>query len=211
VAASDTELIKRFLKGDESSFEEIVFRYEKKVYSLCLCYTGNREDALDLTQETFIRIYRFLPGFRFDASFSTWIYRLANNTCLDFLRKQKKVKYLSLDNPVNLGKGGVPRELGNNGDDVSWLELEKKELRQEVHEAFNKLPLEQKEVLVLKEFQGLKYDEIAAILKIPIGTVKSRIRRGRLQLKTIFSQRELLTAENHLKKQGEVCLNELSK
>ncbi len=202
----DGDLIKGFLAGKETAFEELVSRYEKKVYSLCYQYAGNQEDALDLAQETFLRVYRFLPKFRFDAAFSTWVYRLAVNTCLDFLRKQKHNPSLSLDAPLKLADGEtVGREVA--AEDPSPVEeLERKELRREILKALDRLPEEQRYPILLKEFQNLSYEEIADLLQVPLGTVRSRISRGRLKLKTIFLEMELLPAGLHLRRQGEVEL-----
>ena len=202
----DGELIKDFLAGKESAFEDLVHRYEKKVYSLCYKYVGNQEDALDLAQESFLRVYRSLSRFRFDAAFSTWVYRLTVNTCLDFMRQQKNKASLSLDAPLRLAEGEeVPREVADRGPSPVE-ELERKELRGEILRALEELPEEQRIPIVLKEFQDLSYEEIADLLQIPLGTVRSRISRGRLKLKTILLQRELLPARLHLRRQGEVEL-----
>lgn len=203
---NDNELIKEFLKGREPAFEELVCRYEKKVYTLCYQYVGNQEDALDMAQETFLRIYRFLPRFRFDAAFSTWVYRLTVNTCLDFIRKQKKNRSLSLDAPLHLAGGEtVEREMAHHGPSPAEA-LEKKEMQQEILKALDRLPEEQKMPIILKEFQDMSYEEIAGVLKVPLGTVRSRISRGRLKLKTILQEMELLPACLHLRRQGEVEL-----
>ena len=182
---NDATLIKEFLQGNEAAFEELVYGYEKKLYSLCYHYSGNQEDALDLVQEAFLRVYRFLPKFRSDASFSTWIYRLTVNVCLDFLRKKKPVLAFSIDQPLSLEDGDVSREIADDTDTPLAI-LEKKEARQEIRKAIESLPQEQRVPIVLKEFQGLSYAEIAAVLRIPVGTVRSRISRGRLKLKDIF-------------------------
>lgn len=200
----DDELIKEFLEGNEQAFEELVCRFEKKVYSLCFHYAGNQEDALDLAQETFIRIYRFLPQFRFDAAFSTWVYRLTVNTCLDFLRKQKQNRAFSLDAPLKVADGEISREMADDLQYSPTEELEKKELRAEIRTALSRLPVEQKMPIIMKEFHEMSYEDIARILKCPVGTVRSRISRGRLKLKTILLEMELLPAGLHLKEQGEV-------
>jgi RNA polymerase sigma-70 factor, ECF subfamily len=204
LAQKDNELIKDFLQGNEEAFEELVGHYEKKVFSLCFHYAGNQEDALDLAQETFIRIYRFLPQFRFDAAFSTWVYRLTVNTCLDFLRKQKQSRAFSLDAPLQTEDGDLSRELADDLKYSPGEELAKKELRAEIRTALFQLPAEQRMPIILKEFQEMSYEEIARVLKIPVGTVRSRISRGRLKLKTILLEMELLPAGYHLKEQGEV-------
>lgn len=204
MALKDDELIRDFLQGNEQAFEDLVSRYEKKVFSLCYHYAGTQEDALDLAQETFIRIYRFLPQFRFDAAFSTWVYRLTVNTCLDFLRKQKQNRAFSLDAPLQVEDGEISREVADDPQYSPTAELEKKELRAEIRAALWRLPAEQRTPILLKEFQEMSYEDIARTLKVPVGTVRSRISRGRLKLKTIFLEMELLPAGRHLTKQGEV-------
>ncbi len=203
VANKDKELIKDFLQGNNSAFEKLVSCYEKKVYSLCYHYVGNQEDALDMAQEAFVRVYQNLEKFRFDATFSTWIYRLTVNTCLDFIRKERKNNTVSLDKKIITAEGEITREIVD--DRILPLEeLEKKELREEVKEALRSLPQEQRTVIILKDFQELSYEEISSVLKIPIGTVRSRISRGRIKLKTIFEDKELLLGKVHLNRQGEV-------
>ena len=199
----DDDLVRDFLKGKESAFEELVYRYEKKVYSLCYRYVENQEDALDLAQEAFVRVYRFLPQFRFDAAFSTWVYRLTVNSCLDFLRRNKQNRTYSLDAPMELETGELKREVTDEGPSP-LEELERKELRREVRMALDRLPEEQRVPIFLKEFQDMSYEDIAKILKVPLGTVRSRISRGRLKLKTILMEMELFTPGFHLTRQGEV-------
>lgn len=192
----DEEIIRDFLQGKEAAFEKLVYRHEKKIYTLSYHYTGKQEDALDITQEIFLRVYRYLPKFRFKAAFSTWLYRLAVNTCLDFIRRQKKIVLFPLED------SSFKQEELKESFTSAWKqpekELERAELRQAVQACLNSLPEEQRVPLVLKEFQEMSYAEISLILKIPLGTVRSRISRGRHKLKKIFIERELLVPNAYL-------------
>ncbi len=198
----DEGLIRDFLQGKEAAFEMLVYRYEKKLYTLCYHYMGSQEDTLDITQEIFLRVYRYLPKFRFEAAFSTWVYRLAINTCLDFIRKQKKVVLFPLED--SSFKQEEIKESFTSAWNQPEKELERVELGQAVRACLASLPEEQRAPLALKEFQEMSYAEISLILKIPLGTVRSRINRGRHKLKKIFIERELFDPNVYLNKQGEV-------
>ncbi len=178
------ELVQRAKAGDEAAFESLVRLHEKMVYHLALRMTGNPEDAGDLTQEAFISAYRALSGFKEESSFSTWIYRLATNACIDFLRKEKRKRGIPL---VAQSEDGEQRDLeipDPGGNPVA--ELEKKELREAIHRGMERLSPEHKQVLVLREISGLNYLEIAETLGLEEGTVKSRIARARLRLREIL-------------------------
>lgn len=184
MTASDLELIEDFKKGDEGVFEELVRRYQKKVYNSTYRMMGNHEDAWDLAQESFLRVYRNLSRFQGKASFSTWLFTITTNTCRDELRKrQRRVKTQSLSEPIQTKDGELERELV----DVSMIPEEislNRELQDEIQEVIDKLPTEQKEVIILREFDGFNYGEIAEITGVAIGTVKSRISRARRNLRS---------------------------
>lgn len=184
MTASDLELIEDFKKGDEGVFEELVRRYQKKVYNSTYRMMGNHEDAWDLAQESFLRVYRNLSRFQGKASFSTWLFTITTNICRDELRKrQRRVKTQSLSEPIQTKDGELERELV----DVSMIPEEislNRELQDEIQEVIEKLPTEQKEAIILREFDGFNYDEIAEITGVAIGTVKSRISRARRNLRS---------------------------
>lgn len=184
MTASDLELIEDFKKGDEGVFEELVRRYQKKVYNSTYRMMGNHEDAWDLAQESFLRVYRNLSRFQGKASFSTWLFTITTNICRDELRKrQRRVKTQSLSEPIQTKDGELERELV----DVSMIPEEislNRELQDEIQEVIGKLPPEQKEAIILREFDGFNYDEIAEITGVAIGTVKSRISRARRNLRS---------------------------
>ena len=169
--------------GDERAFEELVTRYERLVYAVCLKLLGNEPDAQDAAQETFIKLYRYLPSFRGESKFSVWLYRLANNACIDMLRK-KSVPTVSLS--ADEDESGVPEI--PDGRFSPENELEKKQLRQAVARALEKLPEPYRQAIVMREVAGQSYEEIAQSLAIDIGTVKSRIFRARRRLCAILCE-----------------------
>ena len=176
---TEKELIQAARKGDDSAFEELVRAYEKRVYHLALRMCGNADDAYEIAQEAFLGAWKGMRFFRGDSSFSTWIYRLTSNAAIDFLRRQRR-------------QGG-----GDNvslDDEDTFLEVadtspsphqraEGMELRQALAKGLLSLSAEHRQVLLLRELQGLTYEEIAASLDLDLGTVKSRIARGREKLR----------------------------
>ncbi len=183
MAVSDLELIEKFKMGDEGVFEEIVRRYQKKVYNSTYRMMGNHEDAWDLAQEAFLRVYRNLNRFQGRSSFSTWLFTITTNICRDELRKrQRQIKAHSLSEPIRVKDGEIERDIVDDSMIPEDISLQR-ELRDEIQEVINNLPEEQKEVIVLREIQGFSYEEIAEIVGVAIGTVKSRISRGRRNLR----------------------------
>jgi len=173
MALSDSELIYRINNGDEKAFNELIERYQNRVYNTAYRIMGNHEDALDLAQESFIRIYKNLKNFKGRSSFSTWLFRITTNLCLDELRKRKRKPELQEENFQNIYK---------EEDNPERISLSR-ELNQLIQEKIDLLAPEQKIVFTLREFQGLSYQEIADITGISIGTVKSRLSRARQNLR----------------------------
>ena len=138
----DDSLIRRAAAQDAAAFEQLMLLHQKPVYNICWRMAGNAEDALDLSQEVFLKLWRTLAQYQFDAAFSTWLYRMTQNVCIDFLRKQKPIR-----------------------------------------NAMNALPVDFREILELRVVRQLPYEQIAQIMDLPVGTVKSRLARARLQLK----------------------------
>lgn len=183
LTASDWELIEMFKQGKEEVFEEIVRRYQKKVVNTTYRMMGNQEDAHDLAQEVFLRVYRNLHKFQGRSSFSTWLFTIASNICRDELRKrQRRVQADSLSEPVQFTDGEVEREIADESMTPETLSL-KRELNDEIQAVVDQLPPEQKEAIVLREFQGFSYEEIAEISGVSLGTVKSRISRARMSMR----------------------------
>lgn len=169
------ELLDRCRRGDELAWEALVRRFQGRIYGLAFHYTGNAEEARDLAQEIFVRLYRRLDACTNDETFVPWLIRMARNACIDRLRRIK----------ARPQGGAVPVDemfdLPSPGPDPSE-EWRTKRRRNLVHQAMQQLSAINREIIVLKEIQGLTFDEIAAMLKVPVGTVKSRSNRARTEL-----------------------------
>ena len=173
-------IVQRVLEGDTNAFEELVLEYEKKVYNVALRMLNNSEDAADMTQEAFIKAYNSLSGFRGDSKFSVWLTRIVSNLCLDFMRSRNRRPTVSLSMEDEDGED-VQLDIADTSQSPEQL-LERSLTRESVRRGLQSLPEDYREILLLREIQGLSYDEIAAALDIEVGTVKSRIFRGRKKL-----------------------------
>lgn len=182
-------LIKSALNGDISAFEELIIQYEKKVYNVALRVLKNPDDAMDISQEVFIKIYKNLDKFDGKASFSTWLYRITTNTCIDELRKRKGKETYSIDNDIENEEGSYKREFVDNSPTPEEQTIIK-ESGNEIIKAMENLSDEHRTIIILRDIEGLSYNEIADITGVSIGTVKSRISRARLSLKNIIKNRE---------------------
>ena len=191
---SETEYIKRCREGDSEAFGELVSLYENKILNYCYRMLGNRTDAEDATQEVFVKLYRFIGSFTGQSAFSTWLYKIASNVCLDFLRKSKKQKTetISLHQQNSEGEEFL---LGIEDKGLTPYETaQMNEAQRALHKALMQLSEEQRRVIVLRDVEGLSYDEIAAVMGIAEGTVKSRINRARQALKKLLEKdRELFS------------------
>ena len=178
----EKELIRRASRGDQSAFEALVDRWQKPVYHQALRMLNSPEDAADVTQEVFLKLWRSLPSFRGDSALSTWLYRLTDNAAIDLLRREKKRRGdLSLDDGEN------PPPLPADGAPSPQEQAERREQQEVVAAALAQLSAEHRRVLVLRELDGLSYNEIGQLLDLASGTVKSRIARARLALAKILS------------------------
>lgn len=184
---TEQELVERAQKGDEAAFEALVTAHEKRIYNLCRRLAGNPEDAAELTQEAFLNAWRGLGRFQGGSSFSTWLYRLASNVCIDFLRKEKRRQSLSMT--VSLDDEEEERQV-DLPDERYAPEgaLERSEARRAVAEGLERLTPEHRQVLVMREINGLSYAEIGQILDLEEGTVKSRIARARNALRKVLTE-----------------------
>ena len=182
-AIDDFSLIRAVQAGDHHAFEMLIRRYQRQVANLVYVTMGNRDDVDDIAQEVFIRVYRSLPRFKFDASFFSWIYRITMNLCIDEIRKRKIRKVLSLDFLTEdaLEKNRKQKDHMLPSDSVL---LEEK--NQMIQSALHQLKPEHREILLLREYQDLGYSEIAETLNISLEAVKSRIFRARSELKTLL-------------------------
>lgn len=177
---TEAELIQAARSGDQEAFDRLVETHQGKVYALAYRMTGNREDAADLTQEAFLNAWRGLASFQSQSAFATWLYRLTSNACIDFLRREKRRSALSItvEDDAQERQAEIP-DLRHSPEQ----ELERQESRQAVRQGLAALSSEHREVLVLRELEGLSYQEIAQQLGLEEGTVKSRIARARMSLR----------------------------
>jgi RNA polymerase sigma-70 factor, ECF subfamily len=171
----DIQAINDYLTGDAGGFNRLVDRYQRPIYNLAYRFSGNTDDAGDLTQEIFIHLYRKLGSFRGESTFSTWFYRLAVNYCKDWLNK--KSRRINTSATLEIIESATP-----DSSDGPGQTYEKLETQETVHRAISQLPKNQKLVVVLHDIQGYDYETIAKIIEAPVGTVKSRLARGRQKL-----------------------------
>lgn len=184
---SDSKLVSAVLAGDTSAYRGLVERYQGRVFAVVYGMIRNREDATDLTQETFVRAYQNLKSYRTESSFYTWIYRIANNALIDHTRRMKKRTHEALDEGIaTRDTGGVMSE-GHHRDSPG-RNLERKELHGKLLAALETLPEDQRQAIVLREVDGLSYREISEVLGIPEGTVMSRLFYARKKLQTALAE-----------------------
>jgi RNA polymerase sigma-70 factor, ECF subfamily len=184
IDGSDAETIARFLEGDDRAFTELVCFYQRRVYNLALSYLRVPEEAQEVTQEIFIKVFRSLKGFRGEAKFSTWLYAVAINHCrnrLKYLHRRHYFSAESFDPPADPGDDSAPKQYASAEPDQKDRVYER-EVRQAVRGAIGDLGEDHREAIILRDLQGLSYEEIAEITGEAIGTVKSRIHRARLEL-----------------------------
>lgn len=177
---TDKELISNYLKGEEVSLETLFLRYLKPIYSFIYRLTGNRNDAEDLTQETFLKVWKNLKNYERDKSFKSWIFTIAKNTAYDHLRKKKEIVFT--DTEDDEGESNLEDAL-TASEILPEEALIKKEDEAVLEKAINKLPANYRSVLFLKETEDLTFEEIGHILGKPLNTVKSHYRRAILSLK----------------------------
>jgi RNA polymerase sigma-70 factor (ECF subfamily) len=188
----DEILVQQSRQGDKEAFAALMERYQDKIYNLTYRLVSNPDDASDLTQEAFYRALLRINSFRGESGFATWLYRIATNVCYDELRARRNRRVVSLDTapdgpaPELPDQAAGPAEMCIQG--VVWQRLQ---------EAIATLPLEQRATVVLRDVQGLSYEEIAQVLQCSLGTVKSRLSRARQALRDkLMSERELFFPEH---------------
>lgn len=181
--AEERALIERCRQHDLEAFDELVRLYERRIFNFALRLSGNHHDAEDITVETFIRVFNAIANFRGDATFSTWLFRIAHNVFLDMRKKERAHPHTSLQDVLELDESEVTRQV----EDPSPLPermAEDAELSQILRRAIDELPDYQKTMVLLYHTQNKSYEEIAEIMHLPIGTVKSRLNRARIALKS---------------------------
>ena len=173
-------IVRRVQHGDVNAFELLVAAYEKNVFNVALQMLGNREDAQDMAQEAFLKAYNSLSSFRGDSKFSSWLYRIVSNVCLDFKRRQGRRPSSSLTVEDDEGET-LELDIADESQSPEAL-LERKLTREAVRRGLQELPDEQRQILLLREIQGMSYEEISEAMGLEEGTVKSRIFRARKKL-----------------------------
>lgn len=177
-------LIERLRNRDEAAFEEFVSQFERSIYNLALRQTGHPQDAQDITQEVFLRIYRGITNFRADAKLSTWVYQITLNACVDLTRRRVRHPELPL---VVQNEDGDETMLDTPDETYAPEPLyERTALREQIADGLQKLSDEYRKILILRDVNGLSYDEIGQVLALPEGTVKSRLFRARDRLAAIL-------------------------
>ena len=182
----DRELVRAFQTGDRAAFDALVLKHKDKLFNLCYWFLGDRQEANDSAQDAFIKVYRSLKKFRFESAFSTWLYRIAANTCKNRLKSSEyrhKKNMVWLDNPGKIEDDQYPAEI-HDGTPSPMVELEKKERMMLIQKAIASLPVDQSTVVVLRDIEGLSYEEVSNITGLNFGTVKSRLSRARQRLRT---------------------------
>ena len=184
-SVDDQELVRRAQKGDMGAFEELVARHRDKIYARALSMMRNEEEAVDLSQEAWVKGWQRLSQFQGEASFGTWMTRIVINLCLDHLRKQKRQRTESIE-AMDEDSGGVERQMPVITVNPT-AGLERTELRQRIDKALAKLSYEHRTVLVLHEFEEMEYKEIAKAMECSIGTVMSRLFYARRKMAAILA------------------------
>ena len=185
---TDDELVARSIGGDAESFNQLILRWERPIYALAYRVIGREEDARDVCQETFLRAFRALPGFKGQAKFSSWLYRIALNLCRDWIRRQRRAPVMQMPEGVD------PGELVAERGPVESIEelVSRRQLSGVVEEAMALLPEEQRTAIILKEYHGMTFQEIADMQGCPLSTVKTRLYQG------------LTVLRRHLEKSGQM-------
>jgi RNA polymerase sigma-70 factor (ECF subfamily) len=171
---TDEELVARSISGDNDSFNELILRWERPIYALAYRTIGREEDARDVCQETFLRAFRALPGFRGQAKFSSWLYRIALNLCRDWVRRERRTPVVQAPEDMDLMELAAAREPAESIEDL----VARKAMTKAVERAMALLPEEQRTAIVLKEYHGLTFQEIADLVGCPLSTVKTRLYQG---------------------------------
>ena len=188
----EKQLIERASRGEADAFNALLGAHEKQMYAVALRMCQNRDDAQDCLQEAMIRVFRAISGFKGQSSFATWLYRITMNTCLDELRRRKNRPNASLDSMLDLGWSPVDEGMSPERHAIN------SETRRQLNAAIARLPDDMRSAIVLRDIHGMTYEEIAAALDINVGTIKSRISRGRMKLREELRTIPELFGETHV-------------
>jgi len=184
------EVIERCKAGDEKAFTEIVLRSQKKVFNIAYRMLGNLEEAKDLAQEVFISVFESVKDLKEEIKFDAWLTQITLNHCRNrwkYLKRRRYFKSDSLDDPIETEDGSMPRAIVDPSDNPEIL-YEKKSIQQFIQRGLLKLKEDQRELLVLRDLQGFSYEEMGELLSLPVGTIKSKLHRSRMDLKEILER-----------------------
>jgi RNA polymerase sigma-70 factor (ECF subfamily) len=191
------DLLEQARQGDPDAFSVLVERYSARLYGACFNYLDNRQDAEDCVQETFVKAYRSIRDYHFLSSIYTWLYRIAVNTCLDFKRKTGRAIVYSLDEAMETEDSQVYSQFADPSPLPDEL-AETAEDRQMIRQEINNLPVFLREILILRDLEGMSYHDLSGLLRISEGTVKSRLSRARCQLVEKIGRREQIRGNGRL-------------
>jgi RNA polymerase sigma-70 factor, ECF subfamily len=186
VSPDDQRLIAECLQGRTSAFGELIVRYQDRLYNTVYRLLDNAEDARDVVQESFLSAYQSLSSFKGDSLFFTWLYRIAFNTAVSLKRKQRVMLRMQMGGEEDTGVEPIDLSQGNQPGDA----MERADEERRIQRALNRLSPEHRVVLVMKDIEGQKYEVIADVLSVPIGTVRSRLHRARLELRELLLQEQ---------------------
>jgi RNA polymerase sigma-70 factor (ECF subfamily) len=191
LATDDLTLVQRVKTGDQRAYKLLVERYQRKVYAVALGMLKDKEEARDVAQEAFVKVYRYLEHFKGDASFYTWLYRITVNICIDAMRRKgsKGDEHLEFDESVKMDTaeaniGALGSRLGTNPQKSAL----RRELAERINAAIQQIPEAHRQILLLREVEGMSYEDLSRILEIPKGTVMSRLFHARLKMQKILSE-----------------------
>ena len=183
---TDEELVAKSIGGDADSFNVLIRRWERPIYALAYRTIGREEDARDVCQETFLRAFRALPAFRGQAKFSSWLYRIALNLCRDWMRRERRAQIVQVPEDTDLVELASAAEPSESIEDL----VARRDMSRRVEKAMALLPEEQRTAIVLKEYHGLTFQEIADMLDCPLSTVKTRLYQGLSVLRRRLERRQ---------------------
>jgi RNA polymerase sigma-70 factor (ECF subfamily) len=186
------QLVRRCTQGDSAAWEELVQRFHRRIYNICYRFAGSADDAQDLTQEVFIKVYRTVGSFDGEkASFNTWVTTVTRNLLVDHFRKTRNDRATdSIDAVQGMDEDGptLAERLPTDGSESPQIHMESRDRREMVHRALQQISPDLREAVILRDLQDMDYREIAQVLKVPEGTVKSRINRGRAELARLLQR-----------------------
>ncbi len=193
---TDEELVAKSIGGDAESFNELILRWERPIYALAYRTIGREEDARDVCQETFLRAFRALPGFRGQSKFSSWLYRIALNLCRDWMRRERRTPVVQAPEDMDLLELAAAAEPSESIEEL----VARKDLMRGVERVMAGLPEEQRTAIVLKEYHGLTFQEIAELVGCPLSTVKTRLYQGLVVLRRELAKNDKKTRDKMVRR-----------